>query len=142
MPLQTVAIAIHEGVQVLDVAGPIDVFTETNGFVTPGDGYDVRLVAANRGPCRTSSGIRISADFSFAEAEGPFSIALVAGGPALPEAKPDTRMTRWLQTVSQNSGLYGSICTGAFALGHAGLLDGHRVTTHWQNAQRLQSSFP
>ena len=71
-----------------------------------------------------------------------FDILLVAGGPALPDAQPDPDLTQWLRSAPQRSELYGSICTGAFALGHAGLLDGHKVTTHWQNAERLASRFP
>jgi transcriptional regulator GlxA family with amidase domain len=142
MAVQKVAIAIHEGVQALDVAGPVDVFAEANGFVGTGDGYETVLVAANREPLRASNGMKISADLGFAEAQGEFAIVLVAGGPAMPEADPDPELTRWVRSAPDRAGLYGSVCTGAFALGHAGLLDGHKVTTHWQNAQQLASRFP
>jgi len=142
MALQRVAIAIHDGVQALDVAGPVDVFAEANGFVAGGDGYETVLVAASCAPLRASNGMKISADLSFDEAQEAFDIVLVAGGPALPEAVPDPDMMHWLRTASERAGLYGSICTGAFALGHAGLLDGRKVTTHWQNAEQLASRFP
>jgi transcriptional regulator GlxA family with amidase domain len=142
MTLQRVAIVVHEGVQALDVAGPIDVFAEANGFVDPEDRYETYLVAATREPMRASNRMQITADLSFAEASGDFAIMLVAGGPGLPIADPDPAMSEWLQSAYRRSGLYGSICTGAFALGHAGLLDGHVVTTHWQNAQRLAALFP
>ncbi len=137
MAIQRVAIAIHEGVQALDVAGPVDAFAEANAFITPGEGYETVLVAAGREPVRTSSGMRIAADLTFEEANEKFAIVLVAGGPSLPEAEPDQRLTQWLRTAPERAGLYGSVCTGAFALGHAGLLDGHKVTTHWQNAERV-----
>ncbi len=137
-----VAVAIFEGVQALDVAGPVDVFAEANAFVPPDAGYEARLVAARGAPVRTSNGTRMVADFSFDEAAGPFDILLVAGGPALPEADADPRLTAWLRQAPQSAALYGSICTGAFALGHAGLLDGRAVTTHWQNAQQLALRFP
>ncbi|MGY4176315.1 transcriptional regulator GlxA family with amidase domain [Bradyrhizobium sp. USDA 4518] len=142
MAVQRVAIAIHEGVQALDVAGPVDVFAETNGFVPAGDGYETVLVGAGCEPLRASNGMKISADLSFAEAQEKFDILLVAGGPALPDAAPDPELTQWLRGAPARAELYGSICTGAFALGHAGLLDGHKVTTHWQNAQRLAARFP
>jgi transcriptional regulator GlxA family with amidase domain len=142
MAVQRVAIAIHDGVQAMDVAGPVDVFAEANGFVAPGDGYETNLVAASCAPLRASNGMKISADLSFDDAQQAFDIVLVAGGPALPDAAPDADMMRWLRSVSGRAGLYGSICTGAFALGHAGLLDGRKVTTHWQNAERLASRFP
>jgi transcriptional regulator GlxA family with amidase domain len=51
-------------------------------------------------------------------------------------------MSAWLCSVASRCGRYGSICTGAFALGHAGLIDGRKVTTHWQNAPHLARQFP
>ena len=137
-----VAIVIHEGVQALDVAGPIEAFAEANMFVGPGEGYEVVLVGATREPMRASNRMQISADLTFAEAEGGFDILLVAGGPALPESEPDPAFTEWLREAPSRADIYGSVCTGAFALGRAGLLDGHRVTTHWQNAQKLAELFP
>jgi transcriptional regulator GlxA family with amidase domain len=142
MTVRKVAIVIHEGVQALDVAGPVDVFAEANGYVAGGRGYETVLVAAHREPLRASNGMKISADLGFDEGVGPFDIVLVAGGPALPEASPDPDLTQWLRRVPERAELYGSICTGAFALGHAGLLDGHQVTTHWQNARQLAVRFP
>jgi transcriptional regulator GlxA family with amidase domain len=140
--IQKVAIAVHEGVQALDVAGPVDVFSEANAFVAAGDGYETVLVAKSRQPLRASNGMTIAADMDFAEAQGEFAIILVAGGPAMPEAGPEPELTQWLRAAPDRADLYGSVCTGAFALGHAGLLDGHRVTTHWQNAQQLAWRFP
>jgi transcriptional regulator GlxA family with amidase domain len=137
-----VAIAVHDGVQALDVTGPADVFAEANGFIPKGQGYEIRLVAARAAPVRASNGLRMMADLGFDDAKAGFDILLVAGGPALPAAEADPRLTAWLEQASQSAGLYGSICTGAFALGHAGLLDGRTVTTHWQNAQQLAARFP
>jgi transcriptional regulator GlxA family with amidase domain len=142
MAVQKVAIAIHEGVQALDVAGPVDVFAEANGFIAEGEGYETVLVAGSSKPLRASNGMKISADLEFREAHEKFDILLVAGGPALPDAEPDSELTQWLRSAPERAELYGSVCTGAFALGHAGLLDGHKVTTHWQNAERLASRFP
>jgi transcriptional regulator GlxA family with amidase domain len=142
MTVQKVAIVVHEGVQALDVAGPVDVFAEANGFIDARDRYETCLVAASRDPIRASNRMQIVADLSFEEASEDFAIVLVAGGPALPAAGRDSAMSEWLVAASRRAGLHGSICTGAFALGHAGLLDGHVVTTHWQNAQHLAALFP
>jgi transcriptional regulator GlxA family with amidase domain len=142
MVMQKVAITIHEGVQALDVAGPVDVFAETNAFVTAGEGYEVVLVGASRHPVRASNGMQIVADLTFDEAVGGFDILLVAGGPALPDTTLEPAMLAWLRGAPWRTSIYGAVCTGAFALGHAGLLDGKRVTIHWQNARKLAERFP
>lgn len=140
--MQTVAIVIHDGVQALDVAGPVDVFNETNNYVSEQDRYETVLVAINHHPLRASNKMQLVADLTFEEAQGDFDIVLIAGGPELPDVKPDARLVDWVKETPQRAGLYGSICTGAFTLGHAGLLNGRRVTTHWQNVNKLATLFP
>ena len=138
---KTVAIAIYEGTQALDVAGPLDVFAEANFLLEPYEQYETLLVAEHRQALRTSNGMSLIADLSFTDAHGPFDIVLIAGGPEVPTSPPSS-LIRWLTTVREQARIYGSICTGAFILGHAGLLDGKRVTTHWLNAQQLAHEFP
>jgi transcriptional regulator GlxA family with amidase domain len=140
--MRTVAIAIFPGVQALDVAGPLDVFAEANGFLAAGEAYALTLVGASHEPVRASNGMRLLPDRTFAESSGGYDIALVAGGPSLPDDAPDQGMTAWLLKAAMHSQRYGAICTGAFALGHAGLLDERHVTTHWQNASHLAQRFP
>nr|WP_255592545.1 GlxA family transcriptional regulator [Bordetella sp. BOR01] len=142
MTIRTVAIAIHDGVQALDVAGPVDVFHEANGYLPKADQYQTVLVAAERRPLRASNRMQMLADLAFEEASGEFDILLVAGGPDLPDTAPEPRFIEWIRTAPRRAGVYGSICTGAFALGHAGLIDQRRVTTHWQNAAKLATRFP
>ena len=126
--MPSVAIAIFPGVQALDVAGPLDVFAEANLFIDGKDRYEVALLAADSEPLRASNGIRLVADETFDQQRSTFDLALIAGGPALPESTPDARLTAWLANVASQCERYGSICTGAFALGHAGLLDDRNVT--------------
>jgi transcriptional regulator GlxA family with amidase domain len=142
VPVQTVAIVVHEGVQALDVAGPLDVFSEANSFLDSADRYETVLVAAHRNPLRASNGIGLVADLTFEEAAGSFDIVLVAGAPTPPEAEPAPYFVQWAKELPRRSSVYGSICTGAFVLGYAGLLDDRRVTTHWQDAQALAARFP
>src|ERR1700722_2735658 len=142
MPVQAVAIVVYEGVQALDVAGPMDVFSEANTFLSSADRYETALVAAHRNPLRASNGVRMVADLTFEEAAGGFDIVLVAGAPTPPEAEPEPYLVQWVRELPWRSRVYGSICTGAFVLGHAGLLDDRRVTTHWQDAQALAAKFP
>jgi transcriptional regulator GlxA family with amidase domain len=120
----------------------VDVFAETNAYVPAAERYEMVLIGPHRAPLRASNNMQMIADLSFEEASGGFDVLLVAGGPGLPYAAPDPQLTEWLRLAPSHASLYGSICTGAFALGHAGLLDGHRVTTHWQVAQKLAARFP
>jgi transcriptional regulator GlxA family with amidase domain len=141
--MPTVAIAIFSGVQALDVAGPVDVFSEANRFLAPQDHYEVTLLSAQPGPLRASNGMTLVADATFDQAHRPFDLALVAGGPALSDgAAPDSRLLEWLSRAAARCERFGSVCTGAFALGHAGLLDARHVTTHWQHAAQLAAQFP
>ncbi len=142
MPLKSVALAIFPGVQSLDVAGPLDVFFEANRFLPEGQGYSLTLVGPSTNPFRSSNGLRVAADMTFDEARSPFDLVLVAGSPELPEAAADEVLVAWLHHAVPLARHHGSICTGTFALGHAGLLDGKTVTTHWQVAHMLAARFP
>jgi transcriptional regulator GlxA family with amidase domain len=142
VPIQAVAIVVYDGVQALDVAGPMDVFSEANTFLSSTDRYDTVLVAAHRSPLRASNGIRLVADLTFEEAASGFDIILVAGAPTPPETEPEPHLVQWVKELPWRSSVNGSICTGAFLLGYAGLLDDRRVTTHWQDAQALAARFP
>ena len=135
-------VIIYDGVQCLDVAGPLDVFTEANSFLGDDDGYRCVILAATTALIRASNGMPLTAHLDFKEAAQVFHTVLVAGGPDFPDRLPDDAMSIWLREWGVRAERYGSICTGAFALGHAGLLDGRLVTTHWQNAARLANRFP
>ena len=142
MTKKTVALIIHDGVQALDVAGPLDVFAEANGFLPASHGYDLTLLASKSTTVTASNGMLLSAHASCENATRCFDMVLVAGGPALPDTVEDAALSAWLRSWGTQGSLYGSICTGAFILGHAGLLDGRTVTTHWQVAGRLAAMFP
>jgi len=142
MAKKDVVLIIHEGVQALDVAGPLDVFAAANGFLPDEDGYNCLLVAEDTNPVRSSNGMLLTAHLSFAQACRAFHTVLVAGGPDLPYAPANKAMADWLRRWGSLAQRYGSICTGTFALGHAGLLDGRMAATHWLNAAKLASQFP
>ncbi len=142
MAKREVALVIFDGVQALDVAGPLDVFAIANDFLPEQEHYHCVLVAATTERLRSSNGMRMVADLSFEQASRHFHTVLVAGGPGLPASQPDSAMSDWLRQWGCQAGRYGSICTGAFVLGHAGLLDHRTVTTHWLCSEQLASQFP
>lgn len=142
MAIREVAVVIHDGVQALDVAGPLDVFAAANGFLPAEDHYRCLLVAGSKTPVQTSNGMWIMPDVDYEEASREFNTVLVAGGPGLPGRAPDDAMSAWLRNWGTQAERYGSICNGTFALGHAGLIDGRTVTTHWICSAQLAAMFP
>jgi transcriptional regulator GlxA family with amidase domain len=137
-----VAIVIFDGVQALDVAGPMDVFAEANTFLPEHQRYQVSLVGYQAGTVTCSNGMQVTAPYGYADFDTPFDLLLVAGGPQLPNAQPRSEFLKWLQDQARGATRFGSVCTGAFTLAHAGLLDGKEVTTHWADAGRLADEFP
>ncbi|TCK36342.1 AraC family transcriptional regulator with amidase-like domain [Paraburkholderia sp. BL8N3] len=137
-----VGIVIFDGVQALDVAGPLDVFAEANTFLPEHQRYQVSLVGQRAGTVSCSNGMQLSVPYSYADFDTPFDLLLIAGGPQLPDAQPRRELLRWLQDQARGAARFGSVCNGAFVLAHAGLLDGKEVTTHWADAGRLADEFP
>lgn len=140
--VRRVGILVFEGVQSLDLSGPMDVFAEANVFIAPEKKYDLVSIGPEDRWFRASNGLILASDLSYREAQGPFDLLLVAGGPSLPVEEAPEELVECIQRLVLESAIYGSICTGAFLLGYAGLLDGHKVTTHWQNAKQLATRFP
>ncbi|CAE6706173.1 HTH-type transcriptional regulator CdhR [Paraburkholderia nemoris] len=137
-----VGIVIFDGVQALDVAGPLDVFAEANTFLPEHQRYQVSLVGYEAGTVACSNGMGLSVPYGYAEFDTPFDLLLIAGGPQLPDAQPRREFLTWLQDQARGAARFGSVCNGAFVLAHAGLLDGKEVTTHWADADRLTDEFP
>lgn len=140
--MKSVAIVLFPHVQSLDVAGPLDVFAEANRYVPQGEGYRIVTIGAAPYPILASNGMPLGAQYELADAPKKFDILLVPGGPSLPESAEMPHITAWLHEATPLAGRYGSICTGAFILGHAGLLDGKQAATHWSHAQQLADLFP
>jgi transcriptional regulator GlxA family with amidase domain len=139
---RNVAILALPGVQLLDVCGPLDVFAEANAQVAA-EVYQLRIIASRAGPIRSSSGARLLPDFIVGERmPEKLDTLLVAGCPNAAQASPDARVLDWLRKAVPTVRRYGSVCSGAFFLAAAGLLEGRRVTTHWAVAERLAQAFP
>jgi transcriptional regulator GlxA family with amidase domain len=138
----TIAIMATPGVQLLDVSGPLDVFAEAN--VQAGtDIYQLRVVGSALGTIRSSSGVRLMPDMVIGQKlTEKIDTLLVAGAPNMAEAPPDRRVVDWVREVARGVRRYGSVCSGAFLLANAGLLNGRRVTTHWAVADQLAEAFP
>ncbi|WP_309087823.1 DJ-1/PfpI family protein [Phenylobacterium sp.] len=132
--------------QVLDVTGPLEVFSRTSRWLieagrTAAPAYEIELVARRAGPLRTSSGLELTATRALADAD-PADILLVAGGIGWEAAAAEPELLAALNGAAAQAGRVGSICTGALILAAAGLLKGRRVTTHWAYCDRLARLEP
>ncbi|THD60325.1 GlxA family transcriptional regulator [Phenylobacterium sp.] len=124
----------------VEIAAIADAFSEANAQ-TGQDHYRVRLISEHREPIRTSSGLTIVADATLDEFSEQIDTLIVPPTHGVP-LPPSPTVTEWLRTQAPRTRRYGSACTGAFILGAAGLLNGRRVTTHWQYARDLAAQYP
>ena len=133
--------------QILDVAGPFQVFVRAGELFLqehPGQKapYNVLLASTTRSrSVSTNCGLVLSGAETFRSLRGPIDTLLVAGGSGLEAAGRDEELVQWLRKTAQRVRRVGSICTGAFLLAAAGLLDGKRATTHWKWAGELAQKF-
>lgn len=107
-----------------------------------GDAYDVEVVSAHPGALETSSGLSFSPRRTLRSCRGPIDTLIVAGGTGVADAQRDERLVRWVRVAAGRSRRVASVCTGAFLLARAGLLDGRRATTHWAACDELARRHP
>ncbi|MBB5390615.1 MULTISPECIES: GlxA family transcriptional regulator [unclassified Herbaspirillum] len=131
-----------EGTEPLDLTGPIGVFTRAEEQV-PGT-YRIRVASVDGAAIRTRSPLMLAGIEPLSGISADIDTLLVAGGhePAIRRAAIDPALIGWLREHAGRARRIGSICTGAFVLGAAGLLDGRSVTTHWAAVEALQEYFP
>jgi transcriptional regulator GlxA family with amidase domain len=136
MSPRRVVIVAYAGAQLLDIAGPFEVFRSACQYA-PGS-YEVEFVA--REPVTTSSGMELTPDGALPD--GPIDTLIVAGGPGTREAMGDAELVGWLTEAAGRTRRIASVCSGALLLAHSGLLDGRRATTHWSAASILAELYP
>jgi len=144
---KTIVFLAAPSTQILDVAGPFQVFVraaeifvrEHPKYRPP---YDVLLASSTRRrSVITNCGLVLTGTKTFRTLRGPIDTLLVAGGTGVEEAAQDEELVLWLRKTAQRVRRIGSICTGAFLLAEAGLLDGKRAATHWNWAAKLANKF-
>src|SRR5580704_14448324 len=133
--------------QIIDITGPLEVFgraarwmTDEHGWRIPA--YTVEIAATKAGAFATSSGLRLIADRSITQVRGPIDTLLVAGGRGTTDALRDRALIDWLRGSIHRTRRLCSVCTGAFLLAEAGLLDGRPATTHWRQCEQLATRYP
>jgi transcriptional regulator GlxA family with amidase domain len=139
MPARQVVIVAYPGVQSLDVTGPLEVFHGA-GRIADGS-YEVAVATLDGQPVPTTSGISIGGGLALQDV-GAIDTLIVAGGEGSRPGVADPRLVDWLRRRAPEARRVASVCTGAFLLAEAGLLDGRRVTTHWSACGALARTYP
>jgi transcriptional regulator GlxA family with amidase domain len=132
---RVVAVVLHPGFQLLDVAGPTAAFEIAERF-RPGS-YDLRLLAPGGGQVASSSGVTLS---TRPLRHGSLDTIIVSGGEIVRSAAAAERIVSWLKRVKARR--ITSVCSGAFLLAEAGRLDGRRATTHWDSTDHFRRRYP
>jgi transcriptional regulator GlxA family with amidase domain len=137
-----IVILAFPGVQPLDVVGPAEVFAGADELAA-GDAYAVEVVAKEPEPIMTrSSGYGIAPKTTIARCRGPIDTLIVAGGFGVRRAEEDADLIRWIRSAARRSRRVASVCSGAFLLARAALLEGRTVTTHWARTAELAHNHP
>ncbi len=139
-----VGILLYDDVEVLDCCGPFEVFTTAarlalrRGWATTP--FNVHTIAAAEPTVVARGGLRLVASCTVRD-HPPFDIVIVPGG-LTQEAERDDRLIGWIIEAAEKAAVTASVCTGAFLLATAGLLDGGDATSHWEDVDDLERRFP
>lgn len=131
-------------VQLLDVAGPIQVFTAANELTTKNKQpvvYTTKVVAPDGSSIQATSGLTF-ATAPLPDPREPVDTLVVAGGQGVMRAADDRELLDWLRARAASARRVASVCTGAFLLAAAGLLDRRRAVTHWEHCDALAKRYP
>ncbi|NWH07375.1 MAG: GlxA family transcriptional regulator [Alphaproteobacteria bacterium] len=136
-----------DGAQILDITGPLQILSGVNDALSDGSrAYDFAILNRSARPIVTSSGMRLLSDQSFLGLPSQFwrgvDTLMVTGGEGTAQAMGDADLIGAIRDGARAARRVVSICSGAFLLAQAGLLDGKRATTHWVSAERLAQMFP
>lgn len=137
----TIVLVAFDGVEPLDIVGPADVFSRVGRFC--GAAPKVVVASPRGGGVATSGGVTFADTKPLQSLKPPFDTVLIAGGDeAAIRSAIDQGVARWIRNAARRARRVGSVCTGAFVLAAAGLLEGKRVVTHWGACEELQRLCP
>jgi transcriptional regulator GlxA family with amidase domain len=142
--VRVIEVLAFPAVQLLDVTGPVQVFASANDIVAEMGGgrpYALRVVAQGGEGIMSSSGVALAAGPLTESSEG-LDTLIVAGGEGVDAAAENPVLVGWVRERAARARRVASICTGAFLLAAAELLDGRRATSHWKHCAKLAQRFP
>jgi transcriptional regulator GlxA family with amidase domain len=133
-----IGVLIFPDFQLLDAAGPISAFEIAARLA--GQPPSIRVLAVTPGPVRASSGVEMLA--RGLNPSGAITTLIVAGGEGVRQAATCARTLAFVRKIAKRGVRVASVCSGAYILAEAGLLDGRRATTHWQRTRHFVSTYP
>lgn len=134
-------IFLFNEVEVLDFAGPFEVFSITEYEDSREKIFKVNTVAQNKNLIKARNGLKILPDYDFEDAP-KFDILIIPGGYGAEEIEINNKeVINWIKQCSKEVKIIASVCTGAFLLAKAQLLEGKKATTHWMDIDRLEKEF-
>lgn len=141
---RTIAMIVYPGIQLLDVAGPLEIFAAAGEAAEAQGrpGYRLEVVGSAPGVVRASSGLGLAVDCAYEGLPGSIDTLIVAGGQGAARAFAEPRVVACIRRGAARARRVASVCTGAFGLAAAGLLDGRRATTHWSVVEALARRHP
>ena len=141
-PTKTIGLLAYDDMQALDLAGPLDVFGGANSLAHGAPPYELCIIGLQARAVRAENGLSIVPAHALDDVP-PLDTLLIPGGLGARLAiNRDARLLEWLRERAKDTRRIVSICTGAYVLAAAGLLDGRRVTTHWHYADDLARRYP
>ncbi|WP_214318499.1 GlxA family transcriptional regulator [Nonomuraea sediminis] len=135
-----VVVVVYDGFQMLDMAGPADVFALAGMLAR--EPYDVEVTAVAAGAVRAQNGVSVTVGTPLAEIDGPIDTLLVAGGVTTMDWLEDPTLIGGIRRLAGIARRTTSVCSGAMCLAEAGLLDGRRATTHWVASRLMRERYP
>ena len=139
---RNIALIGYDGAQSLDLVGPLEVFAMANRYAGA-PAYTILLASLEGGEVTCNSGLRLAGFTRVADLPGDLDTVLVAGGDeAGLLSMRGSGLVEWLQARRESVRRIGSVCSGAFVLAEAGLLDGRRATTHWDSCDAMRTFRP
>jgi transcriptional regulator GlxA family with amidase domain len=140
--LRTVAVLIFDDVELLDFAGPFEVFSSARSLIGGRERLlEVFAVAETHAPIRCRNGLVVQPAYSLADCP-PFDILVVPGGAGTRTVVQRPQVLEWIRQRRDEIELTTSVCTGSFVLARVGLPAGTSVTTYWESIAELREAYP
>ncbi|MCG8568740.1 MAG: DJ-1/PfpI family protein [Spirochaetes bacterium] len=138
----TIGILLFHEVEVLDFAGPFEVFSITESLEDKSKLFKVYTISEKTGMIQARNGLKVLTDYTYDQCP-ELDVLIVPGGYGAEKIEVNNPITlNWLKIISTETKITASVCTGAFLLAKAGIITNHKVTTHWMDCDLLQEKYP